>query len=57
MLAGKKGFSQAGCFESQPNNSLNRSANSIAFIVNLSVPALCSRPVNSGVRFLLNGET
>jgi hypothetical protein len=32
------------------NNSLNRSANRGAFIVNLSVSALCARPVNSGVR-------
>jgi hypothetical protein len=31
------------------NNSLNRSANSVAFIENLSVMALCARPVNSSV--------
>ena len=33
----------------QPNNSFNRSANSIAFIENLSVAALFPRPVNSSV--------
>jgi hypothetical protein len=33
-----------------PNNSFNRSANSIDFIVNLSVMWLNARPVNSGVR-------
>ena len=32
------------------NNSLNRSAISLAFIVNLAVPALNARPVNSSVR-------
>jgi hypothetical protein len=37
-----------------PNNSFNRSANSIAFIDNLNLLALNARPVNSGVRLLLN---
>jgi hypothetical protein len=32
-----------------PNNSLNRSAHSIAFIENLNLSVLCARPVNSGV--------
>jgi hypothetical protein len=35
------------------NNSLNRSANSVAFIENLNLSALCTRPVNSSVRFLI----
>src|SRR5215212_7760810 len=34
------------------NNSLNRSANSVAFIENLNLLALRARPVNSGVRLL-----
>ena len=37
----------------QSNNIFNRSANSTAFIENLSVMALCARPVNSSVRRLL----
>jgi hypothetical protein len=37
-------------FRAPPNNSFNWSANSVASIVNLSVMALCARPVNSGVR-------
>ena len=40
-----------------PNNSFNRSASSIAFIVNLSVLALNARPVNSGVRPTFRNST
>jgi hypothetical protein len=36
----------------QPNNSLNRSANRVAFIVNLAFSAVSPRPVNSGVMWL-----
>ncbi len=43
--------------QAKPNNSFNRSANSAALIVNLSVSALCARPVNSSVRFLSDGES
>ena len=38
-----------------PNNSFNRSANSAAFIENLSISALCARSVNSGVGPQLTG--
>jgi hypothetical protein len=37
----------------QPNNSLNRSANSVDFIDNLNLLALNARPVNLGVRLFL----
>jgi hypothetical protein len=36
------------------NNSFNRSGISLPLIVNLSHDVVVSRPVNSGVRFLLN---
>jgi hypothetical protein len=36
-----------------PNNSFNRSANSVAFTDNLNLLTLTTRPVNSGVRLLL----
>ena len=42
--------------EPKPNNSFNRSGISPDVIVNLSHDVAVSRPVNSGVRLLLNGR-
>jgi len=41
----------------KPNNSFNRSGISLDVIVNLSHDVVVSRPVNSSVRFLLDGKT
>lgn len=43
---------QAGLM--QPENSLHQCASGKAFIENLNLPALATRPVDSGVRLLLS---
>jgi len=53
-----EGLGHAEWFKrTKPNNSLNPTGMSMAFIENLPHDAGVSRQVNSSVRFLLNDET
>jgi hypothetical protein len=51
---GKRNAKLNDRIKGRSNNSFNRSGMSLPFIVNLKASLKISRPVNSGVRFLLN---